>query len=98
MKSIVYPVFAFTLLVLVYGCRQGSPVTALDSNDSIMVKLNDFALFGLSTDLSVLSENQRTMIPILVEAAQIMDDIFWVEAFGDKDAFIDSLEKTLRCV
>ena len=31
------------------------------------------------------------MIPILIEAAKIMDDIFWQEAYGDKESFLSSI-------
>ncbi len=48
--------------------------------------------FKLTTDLSVLSENEKKMIPLLIEAAKIMDDIFWIEAYGDKQPLLDSLK------
>ena len=32
------------------------------------------------------------MIPLLIEAARLMDDIFWMEAWGDKNALLDSLK------
>ena len=31
------------------------------------------------------------MIPLLIDAAKIMDDIFWIEAYGDKQVLLDSL-------
>lgn len=54
-------------------------------------KVNEYAEFTLTADLSHLSENQQKVIPILVEVAQIMDDIFWKEAYGDKSALLNSL-------
>jgi hypothetical protein len=54
-------------------------------------KVNEYAEFTLTADLSHLSENQRKMIPILIEVAQIMDNIFWKEAYGDKEALMASL-------
>ncbi|MCB0687647.1 MAG: hypothetical protein KDC53_14025, partial [Saprospiraceae bacterium] len=41
--------------------------------------------FELKTDLSLLTENERKMIPVLIKAAKIMDDLFWYEAYGSKD-------------
>ncbi len=35
-----------------------------------------YAEFTLTSDLSYLSDNQREMIGILIEASQIMDDLF----------------------
>ncbi|MBN2523465.1 MAG: Zn-dependent hydrolase [Bacteroidales bacterium] len=39
--------------------------------------------FKLTTDLSTLSENERKMIPLLINAAGIMDELFWFETYGD---------------
>ena len=62
------------------------------TNDTITMKLNDYALFTLTTDISKLTANEKKMIPLLMEVAEIMDDIFWQEAYGDKDSFFSSLE------
>lgn len=57
-------------------------------------KVEEYAPFKLTTDLSVLTENQRKMLPLLFDAAQIMDEIFWMEAFGDKNKlFTGDLDK-----
>jgi hypothetical protein len=55
-------------------------------------KVNEYAEFTLNTDLSHLSDNQRKMIPILIDVADLMDDIFWQEAYGDKEALLASLD------
>jgi hypothetical protein len=47
--------------------------------------LDKYTTVRLEADLSGLSENQKIMIPKLIEAAKIMDDLFWYEAYGDKD-------------
>lgn len=54
--------------------------------DSISVKdkLQKYVTIKLQTDLSVLTENQKRMITILIEAGNIMNDLFWYEAYGDK--------------
>ncbi|KPM48397.1 dipeptidyl-peptidase 3 family protein [Jiulongibacter sediminis] len=54
-------------------------------------KVNEYAEFTLTTDISSLSENQKKMIPLLIEVAEIMDQLFWKEAFGDKNALLDTL-------
>ena len=46
----------------------------------------------LTADLSHLDERQKQMIAVLIDAARIMDDLFWLQAFGDKDAFLASIE------
>lgn len=54
--------------------------------------LNKYATFRLSSDVSHLSENQKKMLPLLVAAAQIMDELFWLQSYGPKKPFLDSIE------
>lgn len=42
-----------------------------------------YAEFPLVADLSQLSDGQRRMIVLLIEASQVMDDLFWRQAYGD---------------
>ncbi len=42
-----------------------------------------YAEFTLTADLSYLGDNQREMVGILIEASQIMDELFWRQAYGD---------------
>lgn len=46
----------------------------------------------LKTDLSWLSENEREIIRILIEVSDIMDDIFWMQSYGDKDALLENID------
>jgi len=66
-------------------------LTAIDSVD-MGEKLNKYTSFKLESDLSSLSENQRKMIPLLIEAAKQMDAIFWEEAYGNKEELLNSIE------
>ena len=42
-----------------------------------------YAGFSLTANLDGLSDNQRQMLVLLIEASQIMDDLFWRQAYGD---------------
>ena len=42
-----------------------------------------YAEFPLVAELSHLSDRQRQMLVLLIEASQIMDDLFWRQAYGD---------------
>lgn len=50
-----------------------------------------YATVRLTTDLSHLTDQQRKMIPLLIQAAKIMDDLFWQQTYGDKEAFLGSI-------
>ena len=58
---------------------------------SVKDKLSNYASVRLTTDLARLSENEKKMLPLLIEAAQAMDEVFWLEAFGPKDEFLGSI-------
>jgi hypothetical protein len=89
------PALCFTaiavMMISLAACK-GTHKGNESTQDTIAMKLNDFALFTLTTDISKLTDNEKKMIPVLIEAAQIMDDIFWVEAFGDKKTLMNNLK------
>ena len=49
---------------------------------------DQYAEFPLTTDLNQLTENEKKMLPILIEVANIMEDIFWQNAYGYKNALM----------
>ena len=56
------------------------------TNEEPQPKLIDkYAEYTLTSDISHLSENEKEMLPLLFEAADIMDDLFWRENYGDKE-------------
>ncbi|MDH5805010.1 MAG: Zn-dependent hydrolase [Gemmatimonadota bacterium] len=54
--------------------------------------LDQYATFRLTADLNSLSEREREMIPILIEAADAMDEIFWQQAWGNGDSLLETIE------
>lgn len=42
----------------------------------------------LSTNLNVLTANQRKVLPLLIQAAQIMDDLFWKQTYPQRDSLL----------
>lgn len=54
--------------------------------------LDKYTTVKLTTDLSTLSEKQKQMIPLLIEVGQIMDELFWYEAYGEKDSLLSALD------
>ncbi len=81
-----------------FGCNsQSKKEQQQDVKPEIQQKVEEYAPFKLTTDLSILSEKEQQMLPLLLKAAGIMDDIFWVEAFGDKaELFAGNPEKYTR--
>jgi hypothetical protein len=62
------------------------------SQDYVNERLNIYAPYTLSADLSYLSENERQIIGILYEVAGIMDGLFWKQTIGQPEAFLSKIK------
>jgi hypothetical protein len=59
--------------------------------------LASYKTIKLSADVSKLSQPEKDALGFLIEAARIADEIFWIQAFGDKKTLLDSCKNdTLR--
>lgn len=69
--------------------------TCIISNDDTIM---GYAKVELKPDLSKFSETEKQMLAYLCDAADIMDDLFWKEAYnGDKKALLEGIKNdTLR--
>jgi hypothetical protein len=54
--------------------------------------LAGYMTVDLTTDLAVLTVKERQMIPVLIEAADIMNELFWMQAYGDKASLLDAID------
>lgn len=54
--------------------------------------IQKYAEVELSADLTSLSENHKKMLPLLIEAARQMDTLFWMQAYGLPDTFLNRLQ------
>lgn len=78
------------------GCNNAPQKPADATNDTMAAKVAEYASFVLNTDTSVLTPNEKKMLPLLLEAAALMDDIFWKQAYGDKNALLSSLTDSMQ--
>ena len=58
--------------------------------------IDQYATVRLTADLSSLSDNQRKMLTLLIDASKAMDEIYWQQAYGNRDSLLASLEGTTR--
>ncbi len=58
--------------------------------------LGQYTTVRLEADLSGLSDSTRAMLPHLIAAARAMDDVFWVQAYGDRDSLLAGLSEAAR--
>lgn len=83
------------IITLIISCNNvQKKENEMQVNEEIKQKAEEYTSFKLTTDLSVLTEKEKQMLPLLFEAAKIMDDIYWTEAFGDKNKlFSENMDK-----
>ncbi|RBP47111.1 dipeptidyl-peptidase 3 family protein [Arenicella xantha] len=46
----------------------------------------------LNVDMSALTDQQKEMVALLIDAAKITDDIFWLQVWGDRQPLLDSID------
>ncbi|MBT8260914.1 MAG: Zn-dependent hydrolase, partial [Bacteroidia bacterium] len=92
MKKILILLLAITF---VYSCKTEEKETEkpVEQEQTPMQKnLSKYVTVKLSSDVSKLSENERKMLPLLIEAADKMNDLFWYESYGDKTELLNSIK------
>jgi hypothetical protein len=86
------------VLTILFSCKENGSarkpikqVTVEQNWTEMQKKLSKYVTFKLTSDINVLTENERKMLPILIKAASIMNELFWYEAYGDKNQLLDSI-------
>lgn len=51
-------------------------------------RLDIYEPVKLTTNLNALSPNDRKVLPLLIQAAQIMDELFWKQAYPQRDSLM----------
>jgi hypothetical protein len=74
-----------------WSCENTNKNTDQKTNEKSAYKMAKYASVKLTTDISHLSDNQREMVKILFKVANIMDEIFWMQNVGEKEAFLKSI-------
>jgi hypothetical protein len=75
----------------VSSTSSGTSTPVRGSSSDVAARLAKYATVRLAPDLSVLTESERKMIPLLVDAAKAIDDVFWIQAYGDAQALLRSI-------
>ena len=82
--------FLLATLLLLGACKEAKK--ASDRTTSPYQELADqYAEFPLTTDLSKLTEKEKQMLPLLIEAADQMEAIYWQTAYGDKEQLFEGI-------
>jgi len=74
---------AVLVAILLASCAQEVPPEDAPLLTTVAPRPEIYADFTLTADLSHLTDNQREMIRLLIDASVIMDDLYWRQAYGD---------------
>jgi hypothetical protein len=85
--------FILLLIVSSIGCDRPAEVGEDPGRgpSEMAQKLGKYTSVRLTSDLGHLSDNQKRVIALLIEAGQAMDEAFWIQAYGDKATLLDSI-------
>lgn len=96
-------IIGFTLTCfLQYNCKKESQdtlQTETSETDNLVVAndtLKTYATVKLTSDISLLSDKQKTMLVLFIQASEIMDELYWYEAYGDRDELLSKVSKKMK--
>ncbi|SFE08605.1 dipeptidyl-peptidase 3 family protein [Thermophagus xiamenensis] len=81
----------FIVIVTMLGCqsRQNRLEPAIPN---LKQRVDAYQTVQLKTDISGLSSAQKEMLSLLFEVANIMDELFWQQAWGDKNILLNNIK------
>ena len=103
-KSLILGTALVTSITACTSKNPGQENTGKNELDSLQEyvaqRLPIYEKVRLSTDLNLLTANERQVLPLLIEAAQIMDELFWKQAYPQRDSLLATIkdEKTKEFV
>jgi hypothetical protein len=98
MRTRIGALAVWAILVLAACGKQpveapASQAAATEKQQYAEARVGIYAPFRLTTDVSGFSPGKREMVKLLIEAAGIMDDLFWQQAWGDKAGLLGGLDR-----
>lgn len=88
MGKIKYLVLLIAIAIAFTACDSAKKQKEKEANVEKPYQMKKYAKVKLTADISHLSDNQKEMLRLLFKAANIMDELFWVENVDEKDAFL----------
>lgn len=83
--------FILSAVAIIFIASCGNQTNTMKAENELQKKVDEFVEVELTSDLNHLSANQKELIGYLFEAGKLMEDIFWQEAYGDKESLLSSL-------
>lgn len=107
-KSTIYFSLAITGTLFLSGCTgdtksntdNGTVVERDSLNEYVAQRLPIYERVKLTSNINNLSVNDRKILPLLIQAAEIMDELYWKQAYPQRDSLMATIkdEKTREFV
>jgi len=97
MTRFIFLAFAVSFFSCNSNDKARKPIkqVTVEQNNSVMQQnLNKYVSVKLTADLSSLTGNERKMLPLLIKAANKMNDLFWYESYGKKNDLLNAITDT----
>ena len=89
-------VLLVVLPLLWAGCQSQGPSASPDDPGPTESPAGRYATTRLDADVGALSDDQREMVSLFVEAAQTIDGVFWEQAYGNRDSLLQTIADPRR--
>lgn len=97
----------FAIITSLFACNNPEKTTKSEEKndkDSLQAyvdqRLAIYEKVKLTTNLNQLTASERKVLPLLIQAAQIMDDLFWKQVYPQRDSLLNTVkdEKTKQFI
>lgn len=92
LKMKLLSLISFALVMMFWSSVNAQGKTNETETQQEAYKMANYAKFKLTADITHLSKKQKKMLKLLFQAADLMDEIFWMQNYGDKEALLGSIE------
>ncbi len=92
--------FGLLLVIGLFACNNPEQTTEKKTDKKANDTLQDYVdsrikiyeRVKLTTNLNQLSASERKVLPLLIQAAAIMDDLFWKQAYPQRDSLLSVIK------
>jgi hypothetical protein len=95
-RRISNPILFHNAITILLAFSFSPTVSAQDNEVRVASRMatsyGKYAVVRLTTDLNKLSSAEKKMIPLLIDAATQMDQVFWMQAYGDKNELLATIK------
>ncbi|MCZ4696295.1 Zn-dependent hydrolase [Ancylomarina euxinus] len=89
-----YNLFSLCILLVLFSitaCQPNKKEVQTTKDTVMQRKLANYAKVKLSADLSSLSEGHAKLFSHLLKAADAIDELYWLQAYGDKNELLNKM-------